>query len=251
MKTHGGLNVMSKCGIFAALLAAGILMVSTSATAADWPCFRGSNRDARTDEKVTKWPPVELWRADIGQGFSQVLVSQGKVYTFGWSNNQNTVKCFSESSTGTNPAPLWATSYTCAAGNHAGGLLGTYSTHAVSGGKVYTYDNFGLVSCFDAANGNSLWTSTALSGGGPEYGSSPLIEGNLLIVNGGDANGAAAISLTAPHNLVWGSTGGARYSSPIVATIGTQRTIIGAGSGFMNGNATGLDPSGNVLWSFT
>ncbi|MDD5708280.1 MAG: DUF2341 domain-containing protein, partial [Kiritimatiellae bacterium] len=232
------------------LLVSILSSLAISLNASDWPCWHGQNRDGHTDEKITKWPTNELWRANIGQGFSQVVVSQGKVYTAGWSNNQITVRCFDEAVTGPNPTPQWTTSYGC--GAMRSDYLGLYSTPTVTGGCVYTYDNLGRISCFDAATGNIVWSNTAFMSGGNDYSGSPLIEGNLLIVNAGGDNGLAAISLTT-HNVVWGAPGthGARYTTPVAATVGGQRVVLGYGhkppaSGFV----TGMDLAGNLLfWS--
>jgi hypothetical protein len=228
---------------FAAITAA----LTITVNAADWPCFRGPNGDGHTDEKITIWPPQELWRANVNQGFSEVVVSNGKVYTMGWSNNQDTVYCFSESSSGTNPTPLWATSY--AAGTK-GSYSGTYGAPAVSSdGKVYTFSVFGLLNCFDAASGSLLWSNADLYVSNPYWGMgcSPLVEGDLVVVNSGaDGNAAYAISRTT-HNKVWGTIGNTtRLTSPFAITLGGQRTIISCGQ-----SVYGLDPAnGNVLWSF-
>jgi hypothetical protein len=235
-------------GIITAILSVIMAALTMTANAADWPCFRGPNGDGRTTEKITKWPLVELWRANVGQGFSEVVVSQGKVYTFGWSNNQDTVRCFSESASGVNPTPLWATSY---AAGVKGNYAGPYSTPSVSSdGKVYTFSVFGLLNCFDAASGALLWSNADLYVSNPYWGMgcSPLVEGDLVIVNsGGDGNAAYAISRTT-HNKVWGTVGNnTRLTSPFAITLGGQRTIISAGQ-----NIYGLDPAnGNTLWYFS
>jgi outer membrane protein assembly factor BamB len=53
---------------------------------ADWPQWRGANRDAISPETglVDSWPedgPRVLWRIGIGPGYSSVSVSNGKLYT--------------------------------------------------------------------------------------------------------------------------------------------------------------------------
>jgi hypothetical protein len=202
------------------------------------------NGDGHTDEGVTIWPPQELWRAHVGAGFSQVVVSGGKVYTMGWSNGQNRVSCYSEAATGTDPAPVWMTAYTCAEGNNQGAYYGTYPTPAVCSGFVYTVDNFGNFNCFSATTGGIQWSSSAFSGSGADFAGSPFVEGDLVLVNGGN-NGVAALSKTT-HSVVWGSSGsGGRYTSPFATTIGGQRVVIG-----YDKNVSGFDPAtGTVLWS--
>ena len=222
--------------------------LAITANAADWPCSRGPNGDGRTTEKITNWPLTELWRANVGMGFSEVVVSQGKVYTFGWTNNQDTVRCFSESSSGANPPPLWATSYAAGAKST---YAGPYAAPSVSSdGKVYTFSVFGLLNCFDAVSGALLWSNADLYVSNPYWGMgcSPLVEGDLVIVNsGGDGNAAYAISRTT-HSKVWGTVGSTtRLTSPFAITLGGQRTIITAGQ-----NIYGLDPAnGNPLWYFS
>ena len=83
---------MKLCWILAAAFLASHL------PAADWPQWRGPNRNGISSEKVSAaWPaggPKVLWRASVGTGFSSISVSQGRVYTMGNTNNQDTVWCF-------------------------------------------------------------------------------------------------------------------------------------------------------------
>ena len=67
------------------IVAAGMLLFqAVCTTAEDWPCYRGPNKDGITSEGIDRWPPVEIWRYDdIGQGYSQVTVSEGRVYVAG------------------------------------------------------------------------------------------------------------------------------------------------------------------------
>ena len=90
-----------------------VLLLASLAMGADWPCYRGPNKNGITSERIAMWPPKERWRANVGQGFSGVTVSGGRVYTMGWASSQDSVYCFSESSAGTSPAPLWKQSYAC------------------------------------------------------------------------------------------------------------------------------------------
>ena len=64
------------------LLCSGIL--TTSAT--EWPQWRGPNRDGVSDEVglLKEWAPngpKMLWKISLGEGFSGISVSQGRVYT--------------------------------------------------------------------------------------------------------------------------------------------------------------------------
>src|SRR5438105_4650276 len=79
--------------------------------AADWPQWRGPNRNGISSEPVNfGWPPegpAVLWRASIGTGFSSFAVAKGRVYTVGNTNEQDTVWCF-DARTG---KEIWKHSY--------------------------------------------------------------------------------------------------------------------------------------------
>jgi outer membrane protein assembly factor BamB len=232
-------------GLRLAVTTLALACIAGVSMADDWPCYRGTNKNGITSEQIAKWPPTEVWRANVGQGYSQVVVSQGKVYTMGWSNNQDYVRCFSESSTGTNPTPLWTQSYSCGSVDHQG----TRATPTVDGNEVYTFSHEGRLGCYDRTNGTPLWsTNTTL--GRPaswNFASSPLIEGNLVIVNAG-GHGVAFDKTT--HAVAWGTNdaGGAGYSSPFAFTRGADRTVVVFGGS----KCSGVDPAtGNVRWYFT
>jgi hypothetical protein len=66
-----------------------------TAEAADWPHFRGPNRDGKSAETglLKKWPeggPELLWSVEgLGIGFSSVAVVDGYVYTTGLVGEDN------------------------------------------------------------------------------------------------------------------------------------------------------------------
>src|SRR5712691_9718660 len=53
--------------------------------AADWPQYLGPNGDGSSPEHIrANWAelaPRELWRKPIGQGFSSMAVSAGRIFT--------------------------------------------------------------------------------------------------------------------------------------------------------------------------
>jgi hypothetical protein len=219
-------------------------MVSAArpANAADWPCFRGSNRDGITTESVGKWPPTQVWSTFVGEGYSEVVVSGGMVYTTGWSNDQDTVYCFEELSPGPSPILVWKSSYACAQSPNPSG---TRATPTVDGNQVYTLSWDGRLICFNALTGSTNWIAN-VNVGQPGWGfaSSPLVEGNSVIVNAG-ASGIAINKANGQTN--WSSAGTAAYASPFAVTIGTQRTVVVYGGV----KVSGVDPAnGNTLWFY-
>jgi outer membrane protein assembly factor BamB len=186
--------------------------------ALDWYRWRGPDLNGISKETgwTTSWPkegPKQLWKANVGLGFSSMTVSQGRVYTVGNRNDQDTVYCFDAASgkeiwKHTYPEPLHPH-------YHDGGTTGTPT---VDGTAVYTLSRKGNLFAFEAATGKVQWSKNIakeLALAVPEWGfaGSPLVDGDLLILNAG-TQGLALHKKTAA--VVW-STGGkaAGYSTPV------------------------------------
>ena len=75
------------------------VMVSVC-TAADWPQFRGPQRDGKSAERrlLKKWPqagPKLLWSVDgLGDGYSSAAIANGLVYTTGKHGPAGYIFCF-------------------------------------------------------------------------------------------------------------------------------------------------------------
>ena len=225
--------------VVAALLAA-------NSPAADWAQWRGPNRTGISSEKVSAaWPadgPKLLWRAAVGTGFSSISVSQGRVYTMGNTNNEDTIWCF-EAGTGkriwqhTYPAQLSPQWYEGGPG----------ATPTIEGNRVFTISKWGDVFCLDAATGTVLWQRDLRRDGVKPnrwgFAGSPLVWGELVILNAGTA-GIALDRNTG--GIVWSNgTNAAGYASPTrFAAGGTEAVLI-----FAAKHLVALDPqSGRELW---
>jgi outer membrane protein assembly factor BamB len=197
-------------------------------SAVDWHRWRGP--DANGISKETDWSPTwpsegpkQLWKANVGTGFSSVSVSHGRVYTVGNKDKQDTVYCF-DADTG---LVLWKHPYSAPldAKYYQGGPSATPS---VDGDHVYTSSKRGQVFCLDAATGKVVWSrdlAKELGAKVPTWGfaSSPLVDGNLVILNLGSA-GTALEKATA--KVVW--TSGkeeAGYSTPVPFSAGGERCV--------------------------
>ena len=67
-------------------------------TAADWPHWRGDNRNDTVDEysgwNGTKWSLSKaVWSKNVGEGCSSPIVVDGKIYVMGWNNKRVTLTC--------------------------------------------------------------------------------------------------------------------------------------------------------------
>ena len=122
-------------------------LVASNVPAADWPQWRGPNRNGLSSEKVSAvWPdegPQVLWRAPLGTGFSSVSISQGRLYTLGNTNNEDTVWCFDARTGGFFYQPNRQFSFACtAAAIYSLQVLGHYDDPQVQSGADYLAKHF-------------------------------------------------------------------------------------------------------------
>lgn len=216
-------------------------------TTVDWPNWRGENRDGIA--VGVPWNPRSLessdsvrWETDIGTGYSSVAVWSGRVYAMGNSGREDTVYCLDED-TG---RELWSYSYACGSGSYPG----PRATPAVDGDRVYTLSREGHLYCFSADNGRVLWQvhladDLRIMPPSWDFAGSPLVAGDLIVVNAGKA-GTAFDKLTG--NVEWDSgrsRGG--YASPVpYEHDGTSAVVI-----FGRNEVYGVRlRDGRELWSY-
>jgi outer membrane protein assembly factor BamB len=215
---------------------------------AEWPGFRGPNRDdvvhgltIATDWSQT--PPAEIWRRPIGPGWSSFAVNGDLIYTQEQRGGDEVVSCY-RLSTG---AVVWrhrdATRFW-----ESNGGAGPRGTPAIVNARVYTLGATGVLNSLDAVSGAVMWSRNAASDIHvtiPMWGisSSPLVLDDVVVVGAAGKLGAYDLATGAPR---WsGAGGGVSYSSPHLATIdGVAQVVFLAGPG-----AIGVDPAtGKVLW---
>ena len=212
----------------------------------DWPHWRGPNSDGISSESgwSTSWPqdgPKVLWKKTIGKGFSSIAVADGRAYTIGNINNTDHVWCF-DAATG---KELWKHTYRCKVGGHPG----PRATPTVDGTSVYTLSREGHLFCFDAGTGKINWEKNVGRGLGitvPGWGfaGSPVVEGELLIIN----VGKAGLALNKKSGDVIWKTGSekAGFSTPSIYESKGKRCI----AVFAAKGAVGLSMSGKTLWEY-
>ncbi|MFM7817391.1 MAG: PQQ-binding-like beta-propeller repeat protein, partial [Verrucomicrobiota bacterium] len=134
-------------------LLASLLSVTAGVAIADWPMFRGVDQTGISPERnwLGTWPggqPKQLWKKNVGIGYSSMSVAAGKVYTVGNANNQDTIFCF-DATTG---AEVWKVVYPQKLDPkyYEGGPS---ATPTIAAGHLYFISKQGEVRCLDAATG--------------------------------------------------------------------------------------------------
>jgi outer membrane protein assembly factor BamB len=224
------------------------------AAAADWPQWRGPNRDGLSSETglLEAWPeggPPKIWQTQgLGEGYAGVAIVKGRLFTQGQRGDLQFVLAL-DATTG---KKLWETSTGPAILLDRGN--GPRGTPTVDGDMLFAMAAEGTLVSLDARTGRVKWKMNVIEkfgGKAPRWGfsESPLVDGSNLIVTPGGP-GAAIVALNKKTgNLVWKSQSDpAAYSSAILAEVGGIRQIIVVTAD----GVIGLRASnGDLLWKYS
>jgi outer membrane protein assembly factor BamB len=224
-----------------------------SLRAADWPQFLGPERNGTSRETglLTSWPekgPPILWDKSIGEGYSGPVVAGDKLILFHRLDNKEVVECL-DANTGNG---LWKSPYTTEYVDKYGKGNGPRATPLIAGDRVYTLGVDGVLLALDLRTGKKVWHHDLTK----EYqlaenffgiATSPLVEGDLLLVNVGPPGEGVLTFHKETGKEVWkAKCEPASYSSPVAVTINGTRHVIF----FTIGGLVSLDPkTGDVRFS--
>ena len=203
------------------------LTLAATVRAEDWPQWRGPNHDGISSAKdlVTKWdakPPV-VWEREIGSAFSAVTCVGDKVYTCGTRDKQQTLLCLAAA----DGRIVWQQPFEKEYRDRQGGD-GTRATPTVNDGKVYIHTPRGRMICFDATDGQELWSRQFNAKPQWGYSGSVLIEGGLaVIVAGADDGGLIAVDKETGKTKWKTSPTKISYATPYPFTYKDRRYIVG------------------------
>ena len=213
-----------------------LVTVSAAALSAQWPQWRGPQRDGRVaaENVPAAWPakPTVKWTQRVGEGYSTPVVSAGRIFVHSRQDPEEVVTAL-DLATG---KPVWSAKYQSSFNKNKYAKemsKGPFSTPLVANGFVYTFGTSAVLSAFDEKTGSLQWrkdwskeidTSKLFTG----TAMSPIIDSGLLIVHVGD-DGEGAFRALDPTTGAekWSLPGhGPGYASPIVATLGGARQLI-------------------------
>lgn len=237
------------------------LLCATILQAADWPQWRGPNRDGKSQETDvdldwTDGAPKMLWRVDgVGKGYSSLAVVDNTIYTTG--NTDDGQLVFARNAT--DGKEIWSTPVTDKAPKH--GYDGARCTPTVTDNHLYVVASNGQIACLERQSGNVVWSkSFAKEWNGKMmskwgFSESPLIDGDRVICTpGGDKALIVALDRMT-GNEIWASQSfpsengkdGAGYSSVVISNAcGVKQYVTLTGRGLVSVNAA----DGAILWTY-
>jgi outer membrane protein assembly factor BamB len=242
-----------RIALSAVAAAAVVSLAAIPSPGADWPQWRGPERRNQSPETnlLRQWPkdgPPLAWKIDdLGQGFSSVTVTGGRIYTMGDSGADSFVRCLDEK----DGRIIWSVKIGRA--GESGGYPGPRSTPTIEGGQVYALGREGELVCLDAKDGNEVWRKhlrNDLGGKVPGWGyaEAVLVDGNRLICTPGGGNGTLLALNKKTGATIWRTkdwTDSAHYSSVIMREIhGVPQYIQLTAASVAGVNVT----DGRVLW---
>jgi outer membrane protein assembly factor BamB len=237
------------------LLAACLWALTQRAPAADWPQFRGPNRDGISKETglLKTWPsngPPLLWTCrEAGIGFSLPAIVGDRLYTMGAKDKTDHVYAL-DTQTG---RQLWSTPIgpmrVCTEGGD-----GPCATPTVDGDRLYVLSTLGELVCLETATGKKIWNinlkkdlgGAVLHDG--RYTESPLIDGDTLVCSPGGRRGTVAALDKKTGQVIWRSkdlTDEAVSSSSILVEVAGVRQYVNLTG---KGVAAVAARDGTLLW---
>lgn len=221
--------------------------------AADWPQFLGPERTGISPETglLEEWPeggPPERWRVNGGVGMSGIVISDGTACTLIQTDGMQRVLALNAETGSVRWSTPVATAYQNGQGN------GPRATPATAGGSIFVFTGDGTLAKLKLSDGSIEWSHNVLKQHGgrvADYGmaSSPLVVGDLVIVNAGSP-GATVVACdiqTGEPRWTSGKGDSAGYSSPAALTLGGSKQIVA----FTGASVSGIDlQSGTQLWRY-
>jgi outer membrane protein assembly factor BamB len=247
-------------------------------TPRDYSRFLGDGywAEVKGIELQTDWqshPPRELWRHEIGAGWSAFAVVGNYAVTQEQRGEIELVTCY-RLQTG---EPVWTHSDTTRFDppDAIGGLgdVGPRATPTIIGDRIFAQGGTGIVNCLDAHNGNVVWSHDTPK----EFGAvvalwgkagSPLVVDDMVVISVGAPTGgweggstttsggsatqtkkynSSLVAFDVKTGAVRWTAGShqASYASPVLATLAGERQIIVVNESWVTAHRA---TDGKILW---
>lgn len=229
----------------------------TAAANAQWTQWGGPQGEFRSADNglASSWPeggPRQVWKRELGEGYSAILADSGRLYTmYRSADDQETVialeaasgKTTWEFKSDSKPHPDHVMQF--------GG--GPRATPAIDGDRIYAVGVSGTMYCLNKADGKLVWKRELWKDLGGNvlthgYSSSPIVYRDKVIVFvGGVGHGIVALN-KADGEIVWQKLDYQNsFSSPkIISFEGSDQLIA-----LLQTRLVALDPgTGELLWDY-
>ncbi|MBN2088260.1 PQQ-like beta-propeller repeat protein, partial [candidate division KSB1 bacterium] len=227
-------------------------LLSGNMDAADWPQWRGINRDAKSPETglLKKWPaggPKLLWKLEnLGGGYSSVSIAKGTIYLTSIEEKQGYLTAIDLKGNikwKKNYGPAWSKSFP-----------ESRTAPTIDGNQIYLVSGMGKVVCMNAMTGAEMWAVDAFQKYKGEYHSwgiaeSPLIVDNKVIATPGGKEATMVALDKTNGKTIWKTASLdelSSYCSPLLIERGGKKIIVTQ----LEKSFVGVDASdGKVLWT--
>jgi outer membrane protein assembly factor BamB len=231
-----------------------------AASTSDWPQWRGPDRSGTSQERglLKQWPkegPKLLWQVnDIGDGYSTPAVVGTRIYLM---SNRGMENEFVQALSTKDGKPIWTTRVGNVGNpNQNPNYPKARSTPTVDGNFIYALGSDGDLVCLEAKSGKIRWHKSIRKefGGQPgewAYAESPLVDGDVVVVTPGGAQGTIVALNKKAGAVIWKSVvpGGdtAGYASAIVVQAGGRKQYVQ----LLEKGIVGVDAkTGQFLWRY-
>ena len=226
----------------------GLATVIAFAQTPSWPRWRGASGDGVSRE--TGWNPLALqggakvlWTVDVGAGYSNVVIAANRLYALGQDKEKSSLvfSCV-DAATG---EKIWQRTYPTA---HP-----PESTPVIDGDRVYGIAYDGTLFCLRSADGTPVWEKNLVKDfkakrGVYGWATSPVVEGDLVLLNAGTA-GIALNKMDG--SLAWDSTPGNQVETAYASVVSFDSAGVKCALFFGLETLSAVEAaSGREMWSF-
>jgi outer membrane protein assembly factor BamB len=255
------MKTMPRFNLGSMLLMAGLAFASNPLQAADWPQFRGPERNGKSAEKgiIKSWErnaPKLLWMGEgMGNGYAAPAVVGGRIYSCGdLKDGQGVVALNAKDG-----KVVWSTTITEGAPKH--GFEGARCTPTVVGDKLWVTTSDGMIACL-TTEGKLVWKKSfkdewngkMMSGWG--FSESVLVDGQAAICTPGGPDAMMVALDKDSGKELWKSVApkmgengkeGAGYGSAVISMgAGVKQYVQMTGRGVIGVRAS----DGKFLWGY-
>jgi outer membrane protein assembly factor BamB len=241
------------------VLAIGLGLTFQTTRGADWPQWRGPERNGISKEKglLKEWPkegPQLKWQVkDLGEGYSTPSIVGERLYVI---TNQGKKEESALALNVKDGRTVWSKRIGKVGKNYGMDYPGARSTPTVDGDLIYALGSDGDLACLDAKAGEIRWHKSLRGDFDGEpgmwaYAESPLIDGDVLVCTPGGKTATIVALDKKSGNVIWKSplaaADQAAYASVIIVNIGGVKQYVQ----FLSKGLVGLDAeTGKFLWRY-